>query len=685
MNLSPRKAQTVSVFAFVLCLLFFIFTLIYGALAEVLAMYLLSWQILAGLFIWLLLIVQFYQRTLAEQEKLDMSQLSKSADQGTIFAAGSDRMAMMAVAQKRLQFFEKWVIPVSAVLIAVYEILIGLTLLKGHRFANWGDPQNPLLGAMIMVGLSFVSFLFSRYATGMSAESPWKPLRAGGSYLLATALLGFVLAISLALRQFKYPQGLVTLHYLIPVLLIVLGVEILLNAVLDIYRPRVPGQYSRAAFDSRILGLINEPGGILYTVAHTIDYQFGFKVSQTWFYKLLEKAILPLILFALLVLYLMSCFVVIEAGHAGVIERNGVPLREADSDSAVLALKPGPHLKLPWPIDKVYVYPTDQIQKITVGYKEDAEALNKKALLWGEEHNEYNLLVAVETGDLNEDAGAVPVSIVQANVPILYRIRDVGSFLYNHRDSRELLEAICYRELTRYAASAKIETDDEGTNGSNLKKSLLGAGRMEASKSLQINIQRAVDEVGLGVEIVLLGLQGVHPPPEVAKEYENVIASVQEKQAMVLNAQAEKNKILTELGGSVAAVDALYELALEFERSKEKGDEQRTEQLGAQLQEAFGSVEGAVFKALREAESDAFESVNLAKGRGLRFAGQVKAYQASPELYKKIQRLITLEEALENVRKYVVVAEEEDAQIYIIDLQEKLKQSLYDMDLGLEE
>ena len=70
MNLSSRKAQTVSIVAFVLSLLFFIFTLVYGAYSETLALYLLSWQILAGVLIWLILIIQFYQRTLAEQEKL---------------------------------------------------------------------------------------------------------------------------------------------------------------------------------------------------------------------------------------------------------------------------------------------------------------------------------------------------------------------------------------------------------------------------------------------------------------------------------------------------------------------------------------------------------------------------------------------------------------------------------------
>jgi len=687
MNLSSHKARTVSVAAFILSLFIFVFMVLFGAITDVLAIFLLSWHVLAGLLVWFILLIQFYQRTLAEQEKLDMSQLSKSSQEGTIFSGDGNRMAMLAVAQKRLAFLEKWVVPIFAVLIAVFQVVVGFWLLRGfvldqnRLMQDWTDPKHLLLGAVLLAAVSFISFLFSRFATGMSVETVWKPLRAGGSYLLATAIFGFALAVAMVFAQYKYILGMTLLNYVIPVLVIILGVETLLNSILDIYRPRVSGQYSRAAFDSRILGLINEPGGFLHTVAHTIDYQFGFKVSQTWFYKLLEKAILPLVLFALLVLYLMSSFVVIGPGEAGVIEYYGTPVRD---------LKPGLHLKWPWPVEKSYVYPTEQIQQLSIGYEAGEEDLDKKAFLWGEKHyeKEYNLLVAVQadSSEGEDFAGVVPVSIVQANVPILYRISDIRKYIYSHKDSRELLESICYRELTRYAASAKVEMDEAAAaNNPESMKSLLGAGRMEAAEELQRRIQDAADKAELGVEIVLLGLQGVHPPPEVAKAYEDVVASVQEKQATVLLAQAEKNRILTELGGSIADVDALYNLALEFERSKEQGDEQRTEQLKNQLQTAFGNVKGIVFKTLREAESYAFEQINLIKGVGIRFDGQEKAYQASPEIYKKLQRLMILEEGLQGVRKYVIVADKEDAQVYIVDLQEKLTQSIYDMDLGLEE
>jgi regulator of protease activity HflC (stomatin/prohibitin superfamily) len=687
MNVSSRKAETVSLIALILSLIFFGFTLFFGASVATLPMSVLSWQFLAAALVWLVLLIQFHQRTLAEQEKLDMSQLTKSESQDTIFSSGADRMAMMAVHQKRLVFLEKWIIPVSAIVIGIYEIAIGMWLFKvvtdPIKTAMWVYSE-PLLSMFLMIIVSFVCFLFSRYATGMSLQTEWKPLRAGGSLLLLTALSSILLAIALAMAHFKYGQGLTVLAYVLPWLLIILGAETLLNCMLDIYRPRMAGQYNRASFDSRILGVFNEPGGILHTVAHTIDYQFGFQISQTWFYKLLEKAIIPLVLFALIALYLVSSIIVVGPGQAAVIEYYGQPVRDVG---------PGLHFKWPWPVEVAYLYPTKEIQQLSIGYLESEEDKQRTSYFWGEKHyeKEYNLLVAVDTFDDRDEQGAVPVSIVQASVPLQYRISDLRKFLYNHRQAREMLEAICYRELTRFAVSAKIEFNEPGVAMDH--ESLLGGGRLSAGEELKHRIQRAIDEFqtgnldepGLGLEIVFLGLQGVHPPAEVAKEYEQVVAAVQEKQAMVLNAQAQKNRILTEIGGSIAEVDALYALTSEYERSKATADEAQLQALNEALQTALSGVKGKIYSTLRKAEGDAFERINLAKGEGLRFGGQLQGYRASPEIFMKLQRLLMLEEALKDIRKFVVVAEKSDAEVYIVDLQEKLTTSIYDLDLGLEQ
>jgi regulator of protease activity HflC (stomatin/prohibitin superfamily) len=251
---------------------------------------------------------------------------------------------------------------------------------------------------------------------------------------------------------------------------------------------------------------------------------------------------------------------------------------------------------------------------------------------------------------------------------VQYRIKDLPAFIYNHSEATRILEAICYRQLVRLAASAKIEPEETQSKGPDIKLSLLGAGRKAAAQYLADEIQKKADEANLGVEVVFVGLQGVHPPTEVAKSYEEVTGSVQKKQASILNAMAEHNRILTSLSGSISQADRLYILAHDYQRAKEARDPVQIARLSEQINTDFSRAQGDIFKTLSEAGSYAFERVTLAEATGRRFQSQLLAYEASPQIYKREQHLAMLEEALEKIRKYVV-------------LKEKLTPSLYDLNL----
>ncbi len=591
---------------------------------------------------------------------------------------------MFDAAQRRLEIFEKWFIPIFSGLIAAYQIAIGLYLLSTVEGAIESELKQPLLCCICMVAIAFTSFLISRYATGMSREPAWKPLRAGGSSLLGVAVLCFFLAIALASTYlFKRLWPVNVMALVIPGLLVVLGAETALNIVLDIYRPRLKGRYSRSAFDSRLLGTINEPGGILRSVADAIDYQFGFQVSQTWFYKLLEQAIVPLALFAVVTLYLLSCVVVIEPGEKAIIEHFGRP---ADDANDVRLVGPGLRFKWPWPIDVVYKYPTERISQISIGFIPETDPngqVEHKPLLWGESHYkaEYQLLVASEQERTEPSAGTVPVSIVIAAVPVQYRIKDLYSYVYNHQEPEKLLESICYRELAKYAASAKIEVEQE----TDTEQSLIGMGRAQAGKDLSVSIQAATNEAKLGVEIVFVGLQGVHPPVEVAADYQKVIGAFQKKQQLILEAKAERYQILGTLIGSVNKAEALYDLALKYQQAEAASSASEIETLGKQLDKAFEQAKGNIFKTLREAQNDAFKKETLAEATGFQFAGQRDAFKAAPKIYVHEQWLTMLEEGLKDIRKYVIVAGPNDTQITIFDFQDELMPNLMDYLGGLEE
>ena len=132
MSISSKRAEYVAITALVVNLVFFAGTLVIGAVTGAFAVLALAWQILGATGVWFVLIIVFHQHSLAEQEKLDITELTEAQKAGTIFQAGADRTALFAVAQKRLVVLEKWFVPIFGVIISIYQMGIGLLLESNH-------------------------------------------------------------------------------------------------------------------------------------------------------------------------------------------------------------------------------------------------------------------------------------------------------------------------------------------------------------------------------------------------------------------------------------------------------------------------------------------------------------------------------------------------------------------------
>jgi hypothetical protein len=61
-----------------------------------------------------------------------------------------------------------------------------------------------------------------------------------------------------------------------------------------------------------------------------------------------------------------------------------------------------------------------------------------------------------------------------------------------------------------------------------------------------------------------------------------------------------------------------------------------------------------------------------------------RPYKAAKDFYKRQLRLAVFENVLDDIRKFVVVADTNDMQVFIVDVEEKLTPDLYDI-TGLEE
>jgi regulator of protease activity HflC (stomatin/prohibitin superfamily) len=377
----------------------------------------------------------------------------------------------------------------------------------------------------------------------------------------------------------------------------------------------VKGKQVRLIYESRLIGLMGQPEGILTTAATALDYQFGFKVSETWFYRFLEKALAWLVLVQLGVLVMSSMFVFIEPGEQGLIERWGQP-------RATHVLNPGAHIKWPWPMEKVYRFGTDQIQSFTVGMVAETNQTDH-AVLWTVKHakEEFNLLVASrdQGAGTSTNKGSVPADLLSVSIPVQYQIRNVNDFAYKHVNGGKLLEEIATREVVRYLVGVDIFD-------------IMSSGREKASQDLQKLIQEQADARQLGVKILFVGLQDIHPPVKVAPSYELVIGTRQE---------------------------------MESNKHKAEGYAART------LALADSEAQKRVF----DAEAYRAKKVSAAQAQAERYKNQLAGYMASPTVFTNRAYLEALARGSTNARKYVLAVTNTTESIQM-NLEDKLRQDL---------
>lgn len=621
--------------------------------------------------IWIITLIQLHQQRLVAEEKLEVAALERERRERlggaqTIFDESDvDQMDKLAMG-RRMRTIERYLVPVLALIIAGFHIAAGAAMLPYF----WQFPPVAAAVASRLVnetsllfftgGIAFVCFMISRYALGLSRIEPWGLLRAGGNFMFGTSALCLLISVAILSVLSGLQRVEVWLGMGIGWLLIVLGTETLANFILDFYRPRLPGIIQRPFYDSRLLGMFSEPGGILRSMANAVDYQFGFKVSETWFYKLLGRAVLPLLLLQVLVLAALTCLVVVPPGHQAVIEHWG-KLQKSTAKSGV-------HLTWPWPIDSAEIIPVERIRRMTIGFEEEEKHEDdggplRPPILWTQKHykKEYMLLVADRAASAN---AKVPINLLSLNMPVHWRVKDADAdvirFYSQSQNAESIINALAYRELTRYAAQADV-------------LDLLGRGGIEAARILHERIQEACDhagydEGGLGVQIVLVGIGGVHPPASenVAATYENVVSALETKDATIKGAEGDAAKIRISSAGTQWR--ELYEAMRLEEEAEQKGSPElpaRTAEVERLLRQVVGGdARVATANASREALARLFGQ----KASAELYDVQLAAYNSAPQIYLGRLYLQGMADSLANIRKYIVVLEDPSTVIYDFDL-----------------
>ena len=558
----------------------------------------------AVVFLGLAVLIAFacwFQMRLEENEqleKLEVEEMARAKGEAAMFES---KESELFPARRSREQFERFFIPGFAVLLFLAEAAAGYFLWRWTGTTTTAvspDRAMPALSLFAIVAL--LLFLLGRFSATIARLENHRLLRPSASFLLAGAYLCAFTALAIAGTRTGFPRADFWLARALCILFGLMAAEMLVTLLLEIYRPASKGKISRPLYDSRLDRVARPTGKFVHHGGADAGLSIRLQGFRNLVFPTARKKSRALLLAQLAVLLLSTSFVFVDAGEQVVLEHFGKPRAPFST--------PGGHLKLPWPIDNIYRYRTDQIQ-IALRRIHAGNATNEQnVLLWTVAHNqEQNFLVAnrdTATAQTKMEmparmtAKTPPVSLITVSIPVQFQITNVLDWAYNNSTPTNLLDDLATREVVRYLAGVDLDA-------------VMSQGRLEAADELRDAIQAAAEQRKLGAKIVFVGLQDIHPPTPVAASYEQVDSAGQERVATnyYATAYAITNKILTDA-------------------------------------EAYATNQTALATRL--------QLETLALARAALFTNQIPEFKAAPSVYEERVYFQTFADATKNARKYIL-------------------------------
>ena len=364
-----------------------------------------------------------------------------------------------------------FVYPIIFVILFVISIII-------DKWIKHSEPENERTGAFfhnsrVFFYLTRVSLLFLSIATVIK-------------------LLNFG-----ELQKYLYYALIVVFYYASVLMLVSLVVAFIKKELTE--KPKIVIPLPFAGKDKNDLSVLS-----------FLENNTGITMRGLWSMKLI-KQIVPYTVIAVAALFWISTGIVqVESYQEAAVYRMGVLQPET--------LKPGIHLTLPAPFDKVEYYDTQKVNKVSIGYvaKEDMDNL------WTGTHgsSEHKLLL----GDGNE--------LVSINLKIEYKISDLHTYITKSSAPASVLEAHAYDLITQRVIVTNLET-------------LLAVDRGAFTSEFKEDLVENIEKHNIGIEIVSVVMESIHPPLDIANIYQGVIGAEIEAEETVKRAEDAAEVTLT--------------------------------------------------------------------------------------------------------------------------------------------
>lgn len=267
-------------------------------------------------------------------------------------------------------------------------------------------------------------------------------------------------------------------------------------------------------------------------------------------------------------------------------DEEGIVLRFGKYDRTVGA---GPHYHLPFPIETVYKPKVTQVLRGEVGFRSIGQGATFQQGQVRTIPEEASML----TGDEN---------IVNVQFSVQYKIKDPVEYLFNVTNQAAVV---------RNAAEAAMRE----VIGKSLIDSALTDGKLKIQSDATELLQNILNRYEVGVQVIAVQLQDVHPPQGVIDAFKDVASAREDKSRIINEAEAYRNEVLPNARGMGAEMENQASAYRETRIQGAQGETQRFLSVLAEYDKAKDVTKKRLyFEAMEEILKNANEKVILPKG-----------------------------------------------------------------------
>lgn len=658
-----------------------------------------SLYVLPGILVWLGLVILFHQHKLERLESLEEDELAAArGDSKSVFDQSRDESR---VAARRLGLMHKWFMPsLSLTIVAVLGLLSWLMVRHMQattitRVEDFNVTVHRGWAVAICLMLAAMSFIFARFIAGMAKQTAWANLRGGAAYTVGNALVLVAISAGIIFRFFENEQVIKAVAWGVPILMAVLAAEFTLNFILNLYRPRVPGEVPRPAFDSKLLSLLAAPDNIVRSLNEAVNYQFGFDITSSWGYQLLLRSFAWLLALGLAALILLSTMVVVEPHQQAIRLRGGAIVGDAVHRSGIM-------WKLPWPMETSAVYDVSRLRSLWLTAKVVEQ---RNVSLWtgdapktdveltpfivatpaelrlpvrapgagrGALQNQTAIPAAVAEQLLEdariddsqpptaEDVAAAVVSaeysLVDAEIVLQYRIKSEGGlmdYLKFATDDIARLQQLTNRERALRTIALSVVSSELSRRSID---EVLSPGRSNLTEDLAAKVQAAFDRQQTGIEVVAIEIPMLRPSGTAAERFEDLGIGKQSRRQFVGEAERNLSSTFTYWVGDRSLIEPVMNAIAEYEALRET-DVDAAEAKRREVQQLLVRGGGHAAQIIASAERDRWVELMGRRTQMSNVQGQLASYRAAPNLFQQREIMRVYSQLLPGIDKFVLAVD----------------------------